>query len=190
MSALVALRPRELPLRLGLANLYLKAGNPAAAHSALEAAVKALPDDDNAKLALADFVAASRSAAEGRQILLGYLTQKPDDDNLRFGVATLQERARSLTDAIATYQEIIGRDGNAGKALAARDRMAAIEAAQGQYPLALRTVEQVLAVSPTDDDALILRADIALRQHDPATAIEDLRAVLRDQPDQFRSSGC
>lgn len=185
MSALVALRPRELPLRLGLANLYLKAGNPAAAHSALEAAVKALPDDDNAKLALADFVAASRSAAEGRQILLGYLTQKPDDDNLRFGVATLQERARSLTDAIATYQEIIRSDGNGGKAVAARDRIAAIEAAQGQYPLALRTIEQVLTVSPTDDDALILRADIALRQHDPATAIEDLRTVLRDQPDSI-----
>ena len=185
MSALVALRPRELPLRVGLANLYLKAGNPAAGQVTLAAAVKAFPDDDDAKLALADFVAVSRSPAEGRQILVGYLAQRPDDDNLRFGVAMLQERAGDSADAIATYQEIIGRDGSAGKALAARDRMAAIEAAQGQYPLALHTVEQVLAVSPTDDDALILRASIALRQHDPATAIEDLRAVLRDEPDSL-----
>ena len=185
MSALVALRPRELPLRVGLANLYLKAGNPAAGQAALAAAVQALPDDDDAKLALADFVAVSRSPAEGRQILVGYLAQKPDDDNLRFGLAMLQERAGDSAAASATYQQIIGRDGNAGKALAARDRMAAIEAAQGQYPLALHTVGQVLAVSPTDDDALILRASIALRQHDAATAIEDLRAVLRDQPDSL-----
>jgi tetratricopeptide (TPR) repeat protein len=185
MSALVALRPRELPLRVGLANLYLKAGDPAAGQSTLAAAVKALPDDDDAKLALADFVAASQSAAQGRQILLGYLAQKPDDDNLRFGLAMLQERAGAPAEAIATYQEIIQRDGNGGKALAARDRMAAIEAAQGQYPMALHTVQQVLAVSPTDDDALILRASVALRQRDPATAIEDLRAVLRDQPDSL-----
>jgi cellulose synthase operon protein C len=185
MSALVALRPRELPLRVGLANLYLKAGNPAAAHNTLAAAVKALPDDDDAKLALADLVAASGSVAEGRRILLRYLAQKPDDDNLRFGLAMLQERAGAPADAIATYQEIIRRDGNGGKAIAARDRMAAIEAAQGQYPLALGTVQQVLAASPTDDDALILRAAIALRQHDAATAIEDLRAVLRDQPDSL-----
>jgi predicted Zn-dependent protease len=185
MTALVALRPQELPLRVGLANLYLKAGDPAAAQSALEAAVKALPDDDNAKLALADFVAASRSPAEGRQMLLGYLAQKPDDDNLRFGLATLQERAGTLADAMVTYQEIVRRDGSGGKALAARDRIAAIEAAQGQYPLALNAIAQVLAVSPTDDDALILRAAIALRQHDPATAIEELRAVLRDEPDSL-----
>lgn len=187
MSALVALRPRELPLRVGLANLYLKAGNAAAGQAALTAAVQALPDDDDAKLALADFVAVSRSPAEGRQILVGYLAQKPDDDNLRFGLAMLQERAGDSADAIATYQEIIGRDGDGdgGKALAARDRMAAIEVTQGQYPLALHTVEQVLAVSPTDDDALILRASIALRQHDAATAIEDLRAVLRDEPDSL-----
>ena len=185
MQALVALRPHELSLRLGLANLYLKAGDAAAAQGTLEAAVQAFPAADDAKLALADFVTASRSAAEGRQILLGYLAQKPGDDNLRFGVAMLQERAGTPADAIATYQEIVRRDGNAGKALAARDRIAAIEAAQGQFPLALRTVGQVLAVSPTDDEALILRADIALRQHDPATAIEDLRTVLRDQPDSI-----
>ena len=183
MSALVALRPRALPLRVGLANLYLKAGNPAAAQSVLAAAVKALPDDDDAKLALADFVAASRSAAEGRRILLGYLAQKPDDDSLRFGLGVLEERGAAPADAIATYQQIVRHGVNSGEALAARDRIAAIEAAQGEYPLALRTVEQVLAVSPMDDDALVLRADIALRQHDPATAIEDLRAALRDEPD-------
>jgi len=185
MSALIALRPRDLALRMGLANLYLKAGNPDAAQRALEAAVKASPTDDNAKLALAEFVAASRSPAEGRQILLGYLAQKPDDDTLGFGLATLQQRAGFPADAIATYQEIIRRDGPGAKTAAARDRIAGIEAAQGQYPAALRTLGQVLAVSPTDDDALTLRGEIALRQHDPATAIEDLRTVLRDEPDSL-----
>ena len=185
MSALVALRPRDLALRLGLANLYVKAGNLTAAHDALEAAVKAFPDDDDAKLALADFVAVSRSDAEGRQILLGFLTAKPDDDTLRFGLGMLEEHAGSAGEAIAVYQEIVRRESTGGKALAARERIAAIEAFQGQYSLALRTIKEILAVSPTDDNALVVRADIALRQHDPATAIEDLRAVLRDEPNSL-----
>ena len=185
MTALVDLRPRELPLRLGLASLYLKAGNPAAARSVLEAAVKAFPDDDDAKLALADFVAASRSVGEGRQILLGFLTTKPDDDALRFGLGTLEERAGASAEAIVTYEEIVRREGTAAKALAARERIAAIQASQGQYALAMQAVREILAVSPTDDTALVLRADIALRQHDPATAIADLRAALRDEPDSL-----
>jgi len=185
MTALIALRPRELPLRLGLANLYLKAGDPSAAESVLAAAVKAFPDDDDAKLALADFVAASRSDAQGQQILLKFLAAKPDDDSLRFGLAVLEERANSPREAIATYQQIVRREGSGGKALAARERIADIEAIQGQYPLALRTIKEILAASPTDDDALVLRADIAIRQHDPATAIEDLRTVLRDEPDSL-----
>jgi tetratricopeptide (TPR) repeat protein len=185
MTALVALRPHELPLRLGLANLYLKAGNTGAARAALEAAVKSFPEDDDAKLALADFVAASQSAGDGKQILSGFLTARPDDDALRFGLAALDERAGSAADAIATYQEIVRREGSGAKALAARERIAAIEAAQGRYPDALQTVKEILAVSPTDDNALVVRADIALRKHDPATAIGDLRAVLRDQPDSL-----
>ncbi len=185
MAALIALRPGDLPLRLGLANLYLKAGDPTAAQRALEAAVKAFPDDDDAKLALADFVAASRSSDEGRQILVGFLTARPDDDTLRFGLATLEERAGSPAEAVATYQQIVRRERSGAKALGARERIAAIEASQGQYPLALQTVKEILAVSPTDDNALVVRADIALRQHDPATAIQDLRAVLRDEPDSL-----
>jgi len=185
MTALIALRPRELALRLGLANLYIKAGNLTAAQNVLEAAVKAFPEDDDAKLALADFVAARGSDAQGEQILRRYLTTGPDDDSLRFGLAVLEERAGSPSQAIATYQQIVHREGSGGRALAARERIAAIEALQGQYPLALRTIKDILAVSPTDDDALVLRADIALRQNDPATAIEDLRSVLRDEPDSL-----
>lgn len=185
MAALVALRPDQLSLRVGLANLYLEAGDPAAAQSVLAAAVKALPDDDDAKLALADFVAVSRSVAEGQKVLVAFLTAKPDDDTLRFGLGTLQERGGSPDDAIATYQTIVHRQGSLRQALAARERIAAIEASRGQFTHALATVRQILAVSPTDDNALAVRADIALRQHDPATAIGDLRAVLRDEPDSL-----
>jgi tetratricopeptide (TPR) repeat protein len=55
-------------------------------------------------------------------------------------------------------------------------------AQRDDVPAALALIGEVLAKSPRDDDALLLRGDIALAKQDPRAAIADLRAVLRDQP--------
>jgi tetratricopeptide (TPR) repeat protein len=60
--------------------------------------------------------------------------------------------------------------------------MAAIQVAQGHPDAAGKLIAEVLQKNPRDDDALIMRATIALQQNDPTGAIADLRAVMRDQP--------
>jgi Flp pilus assembly protein TadD len=67
--------------------------------------------------------------------------------------------------------------------LTARNRVAALYAMEHKNDAALKLVQEVLAENPRDNDALLLRGNLAMQGDDPAAAIGDLRAVLRDQPD-------
>src|SRR5262249_9058077 len=44
-------------------------------------------------------------------------------------------------------------------------------------------IDETLKINPRDNDALTLRAGLALERHDAPSAIADLRAVLREQPE-------
>jgi tetratricopeptide (TPR) repeat protein len=182
MRKIIALEPSELTPRLQLARYFSDVHQPAEAQRILEQAVRDLPHRDPAKLALVDFVATQRSRAEGEKILRDFIAQEPDNYELRLQLGTLLERAGATQDALATYQNIVDHVGRGGKAVAARDRIAAIEISRGRTDRAKKLLAEVLEISPRDDDALIMRADIALAQNDPTSAVVDLRAVLGDRP--------
>jgi predicted Zn-dependent protease len=148
----------------------------------LEESVKVLPDRDDAKLALVEFITSQRSRAEGEKILRAFIAREPDNYELRLRLGTLLERGGAVQEALAIYQDVAARAGSASKGLAARDRIAAIEMSRGQSDAAAKLVAEILEKSPRDDDALIIRANIALQHNDPTSAIVDLRAVLGDQP--------
>ncbi len=80
------------------------------------------------------------------------------------------------------YKSIIARDGEAAAAVTSRNRVAAIELSRGKFDEAKRLIDQTLEKNPRDNDALVMRGNIALERGDTAGAIADLRAVLRDQP--------
>ena len=182
LRAIVALEPHELTPRLQLASHLVKTHDPDEAQRVLEQGVKDLPDRDDAKLALVDFITSQRSRAAGEQTLLEFIRQEPDNYELRLRLGTLLERSGAAQEALGVYQDVIARAGGGSKGLAARDRIAAIEISRGNSDAAEKLVAEVLEKSPRDDDALIIRANIALERNDPADAIVDLRAVLGDQP--------
>lgn len=182
MRKVIALEPQELTPRLQLASHFVQAGHSDEAQRVLEECVKDLPDRDDAKLALVEFITGQRSRAEGEKILRAFIAREPDNYELRLKLGTLLERGGAVQEALAIYEDVAARAGSASRGLAARDRIAAIEMSRGQNDAAAKLVAEVLEKSPRDDDALIIRANIALEHNDPTSAIVDLRAVLGDQP--------
>jgi putative PEP-CTERM system TPR-repeat lipoprotein len=182
MRKIIELQPRDLGPRSQLAVHFARAHKLDEAQRVLEDAVRDLPQKDQAKLTLVDFIATQRSRAQGEKILRDFIAREPDDLDLRLGLAVLLQRTGAVQAAVATYNDVMGRAGTGPKGLIARDRVAAVEISQRQYERAQKLIAEVLQKSPRDNDALIMRADIALERNDPTAAIVDLRTVLRDQP--------
>jgi tetratricopeptide (TPR) repeat protein len=192
MRNIIDLKPSDLSLRSQLAAHLARAHKLDAAQQVLEEAIESFSKGknqvraDEAKLLLVDFIANERSRTQGETTLRRFIATDPGNLDLRLGLAALLQRTGTAKEATATYQEVIKRDGTGAKGLVARDRMAAIELAQGHADAARQLLSEVLQKNPRDDDALLLRATMESHDNKPADAIADLRAVLRDQPNSIQ----
>ena len=185
---IIELRPQEIAARTQLALHLARHHRLDAAQAVLEAAVvdfskgKDVAKADQAKLSLIEFVSTQRSREQAQKTLRAFIAKEPDNAELRLALGTLQQQGGATDDALATYREVVTREGKQPCGLVALDRIAAIQFAQGHVEVARKGINEVLQRNPRDDEALLLRANIALTTHDPGSAIADLRAVLRDQP--------
>lgn len=182
LRKIIELRPQDLAVRVQLALTYARMKKAAEGEQVMLDATKALPDSNDAKLAYVEFIAAQGTRARSEQALKQFIAREPKNYELQLGLAGMQQRANDLDGAVATYGEIIARDADSPSGTTARNRIAAIQVSRGKFDEATRLVETTLENNPRDNDALVLRGNIALERNDPTAAIADLRAVLRDQP--------
>lgn len=178
----VQIRPKELAARLQLAAFYARGQHLDESERTLLAAVAELPESEEAKLAYVEFLARHRSPARGEEALGALIARDSRNYGLQLALGALQQRAGDTPQAVATYRAVIARDPRGAGGVAARDRIAAIDVLGSHYADARALLAETLQSSPHDDDALTLRANLALRDGDPVAAIADFRAVLRDQP--------
>ncbi|MBV8785000.1 MAG: tetratricopeptide repeat protein [Gammaproteobacteria bacterium] len=182
LRQLIALKPAELRYRKQLALFYVRQQRVADAQQVLEVAVKELPKSNEAKLELVSFVGAQRTPADAEKTLRTFIAREPKDYALRFGLAELQQREGDTAGALATYQEIVQRAGKDPNRMQARDRIAAIYLAQGKASEARALVDEVLRDNGRDNDALLVRSELALQRKETLAAIADLRALVQDRP--------
>jgi tetratricopeptide (TPR) repeat protein len=179
---LIALQPHEKAHRLRLAQFYAQQNQVDAAEKALRQAIKDMPEERDLKLSLVSFLAGRRGREIAEQELRGMIAASPGDYELQFSLAEFYQDGKEPAKAKAVYQGIIDKESIAPPGLTARDRLARLKLQENDFPGALALANEVLAKSPRDDDALMIRGNIALAKQDPRAAIADLRAVLRDQP--------
>lgn len=179
---IVKLNPAEQSHRYRLALFYIRGKELDKAEAVLREAVRMQPDASEPKLALTDFLASQRSRELAEKELKAFAAAEPDEGQLRLGLGAFYERGGKSELAEVAYREVIERDPEEAPALAARNRIAVMKIAARKYDEAQALLTEVLDQNPRDNDALVLRANIALAGNEPAAAIADLRAVLRDQP--------
>jgi tetratricopeptide (TPR) repeat protein len=182
LRKLVELRPQELARRYQLALYLVSVKRLDEAQGVLEEAVKSAPQNDQAKLALVDFMTVQRSPAAGEKTLGDFIARQPDNTLLRNALGEILTRSGDVPGALATFTAVVKLDDNAPNGIIARERIAAIQIAKGNLPVADQLIGEVLKRNPSDNEALVLRGRLELERHEPAAAITDLRAVLRDQP--------
>jgi len=182
---LVRLRPSERAQRIRLAQYYVSQSQLDAAEHALRDGVKAIPGDRQLKLSLIDFLSVRRGAADAEKELSSMIAAAPNDPELKFALAKFYESTQKPETAEKIYRDVMSSEGLDAAGLTARDRLADLQAKRNDIPGAEKLIAEVLAKSPRDSDALILRGNIALLQKDPKVTIADMRAVLRDQPNSI-----
>jgi len=183
LREIIKLQPDEPAHTIRLAQFLTATGQVDAAEQALRGGVAALPRRRELAAALVDFLAAFRGPAAAEAELRALVAAAPADDaEPSFALAQFYERQGSPAKAEELYRAVVTSQGVKGAGLAARNRLAALRLQQDDAAGAQRLIAEVLAASPRDADALVLRGTIALGRGDPKGAIADLRSALRDQP--------
>ena len=179
---LVRLNPTDKAHRLRLAQFYSRLDQPDQAEHVLRDAIKAMPDERELKVALIDFLAARRGREAAEAELSRMIASNKEDYDLRLVQAQFYEQGKDYSKAEALYRDIMAAAHFTPPGISARDRLAYLKIETNNIPEAQKLLADVLDKNPRDNDALIMRGNLALAQKDPKSAINDLRSVLRDQP--------
>jgi len=172
----------ELPHWQRLAQLQLLLKDPDGAIESLRQAVAAAPDSIEAKQALVSLIGAQKGVAPALAEMQKFVDAAPKRAELRVALAQFQEAAQQAEKAETTYREVIKSDGVQAQGLVARNRLAEMLLKRNDTGGAEALIAEVLKENPHDNDALVLRASIAMSRNQTPAAITDLRSVLRDQP--------
>ena len=158
------------------------ANRPDVAESEFQQAVQVDPNNREARFILASFYLVNKrfdKAEESYKALAELDKDKPEGRSV---LADFYSATGRLDEAIAIYKEVVTKSPDYTQA---RYRLAEIMLNRGDLAGAKSEVDTVLKHDASDRQAIILRARIAMQGGQPSDlklAIEDLREVLRQEP--------
>jgi predicted Zn-dependent protease len=185
LREVIRLEPGRLAYRYRLAQLQVELADIAGAEATLRAGIALKPEEVEAKLALVNLLEAHRSVEAATRELQAASDHAPQDLELRLALADFHARHGDGRRADVLYREIAASDAAGPRGLAARNRIAATQLRSGNLKDAEVLLREVLTANPHDQEALQMRADLALLRKDAGAAIADLRTLLRDQPNSL-----
>lgn len=179
-AAVVKAQPKNATAMLALADVLAAQGAPAkAVRAQITAAIKAAPGDVAARVALVNHHTNANDFESALNAALAASAAMPDNLDLLALLASSQMRQGQASQALATYGKIAtlqpkSPQGHLG--------MAQVYLAGDQLALAQRSIDKALELAPKLIDARAQAIMVALRQKQPAKALEIARQVQADQP--------
>ncbi len=181
-AAVVKAQPKNATAMLALADVLASQGAPAKdVRAQINAAIKAAPGDVAARIALVNHHANANDFESALNAALAASAAMPDNLDLLALLARSQIRQGQASQALATYGKIStlqpkSPQGHLG--------MAEVYLAGDQLDMAQRSVNKALELAPGLTEARAQAIMVALRQKQPAKALEIARQVQADQPTQ------
>jgi len=187
LKQIIQIEPDSINHRARLVQFYAFRKDAAAAETTWRQTITDLPEKVEPKLALVDLIWTQRSEEAAMTEMQGMVAREPANAELKLAMGSYLQRQNKLENAEQIYQEVIKKENKQAKGLQARNQLAALYLKRNDSKLddekrASSLIDEVLKENTRDNDALILRSELALKHGDAATAITDLRSVLRDQP--------
>jgi tetratricopeptide (TPR) repeat protein len=179
-------KPDQLVLVKSYARLLKFQGKHDEAKRVLEQFSEAHPEDKEAKLLLLALIQTNDPKA-AIVLLDKYIAQEPEDYDLRFAKVSLQLKQDQTEEALASIQTIVKQDPEGNNGRKAKVILANYAFRIGEIAEARERTEQVLAVAPEDENALILDSKINLLDKNIDGAITNLRVVLRNNPESAKA---
>jgi cellulose synthase operon protein C len=184
LHKLVSMFPAETGYRELLASFYVKHKQPAKAEAEYRALVAANPKSTGPKLQLVRFLDTAQGVEAAAAELEKFSRAEPGSTELKLALAAVRQQQKNDAAAIALWNEVIAAAGDTDPAgIRARGALASYQLAHKDSKSAKLLIEQMLAKDARDQQALYLRAGIAMDERRLDDAVVDLRGILRDAPD-------
>ena len=181
------LDPKSIAIKEELIRHYVFARQFEQAEQVLRQQVQLEPDNEKYVIALARFFAGLNKNKDAEQELTAFIAKHPDNIEARFALAEFYLSRRQEGKGLKTLQEIVDKDPSGPSGLKAKGRMAAIHAARGRTAEAEKLAAEVLKENPKDMSAIRTAGLLALAKKDGATAANNFRILVQDQPQNLEA---
>jgi len=148
---------------------------------ALKEAISKDPADIDHKMALVGhYELVKKDQVEA--LLQGFIDNAPAEVRFKFRLAGIYIKDKQHQKARELFKQIIDADPNGKNGMRAKVHLIKIALDQKDQQLSGRLVREILDTDKSNNEALLIRANMRLDKKDADGAISDLRIVLRDRP--------
>lgn len=182
------LAPNAIGYRLDLADVLVQAGRRDEAAALYRQTVEQFADNLGVKYRYITFTERQQGVQAADNAINDFIERNPDMKIFSLWRANMYLRNDKYDDAIQILEKTLIRSPDSWIALNASTALADIKLQTGDLQMARDLIDEVLEQDVNNQEALLLRANMAFEQGSFEQAVIDLRGILRDNPDNLKAA--